>query len=146
MPLIIISHNAINLEKPAEQRLKIKENTKSKSNVKHDVVMQPKSIDKSPDSKDHRLTELDVVRKLKKKIIKDDKSMKQVFKRKKAKGPNTLSCKKSKKKKIKIKIKNNLLKFLFNLYSTIPIWKSSEQSFSVSLICSCNSIVFGFGF
>ena len=108
--------------------------------------MQPKSIDKSPDSKDHRLTELDVVRKLKKKIIKDDKSMKQVFKRKKAKGPNTLSCKKSKKKKIKIKIKNNLLKFLFNLYSTIPIWKSSEQSFSVSLICSCNSIVFGFGF
>jgi len=66
IPLIIISHNAINLEKPPEQKDQIK------------------------------LKDMEVLNKLKKKLLKEDKNLASIFKRKKAKGPNPLSCKKKK--------------------------------------------------
>ena len=94
--MIILSHNAINLEKPEEQKAQDMNNTQA--NVKQDVVALPSKS---------ALSEIDVVKKIKQKILKDDNSMKKIFKRKKAKGPNPLSCKKKIKKDPKANQKKN---------------------------------------
>ncbi len=83
IPLVVISHNAINLEKPSTQTLEYVE----KNTIKK---FQPKE------------NELEVVNKLKKEI-ENKKEVKRLHKHRKAKGPNPLSCKKPK-NKLKIKI------------------------------------------
>lgn len=71
----------------------------TQTNVKQDVVTLPSKS---------ALSEIDVVKKIKQKMLKDDSSMKKIFKRKKAKGPNPLSCKKKVKKDPKaMQNKNN---------------------------------------
>lgn len=100
VPLIIISHNAINLEKPNEPTTTVDKSTSKTSdvpnkNVKNDIIPTESSDSKSNASKG-KLSELDVIKKLKNQLLKQDSSMKQVFKKKKAKGPNPLSCKKKK--------------------------------------------------
>ncbi len=91
IPLIIISHNAINLEKPPEQKDQIKADLTA-ANVKHDIARRaPSQVAESGQLKD-----MEVLNKLKKKLLKEDKNLASVFKRKKAKGPNPLSCKKKK--------------------------------------------------
>ena len=78
--MIVISHNAINLEKPSAQTIRFVDQKTTKK-------LQPKE------------TELEVVNRLKKEIDKD-KEVKRLHKRRKVKGPNPLSCKKPKNKKI----------------------------------------------
>ena len=80
VPLIILSHNAINLEKPSN------ESVKSVSNVLEDKKVSTKQ------------TEMAVVKKLKEKLKKDHNPVKRIHQRRKAKGPNPLSCKKAKNK------------------------------------------------
>ena len=80
VPLIILSHSAINLEKP------------SANSFQH--VDKSTEVKLTPDEK-----ELEVIKKLKTKILTNDSNrVKRLHKRKKAKGPNPLSCKKSNKK------------------------------------------------
>ncbi len=95
IPLIIISHNAINLEKPAEQKEQIKADMVV-SNVKHDIAKRVKSQATIVGESGQLKGGMEVLQKLKQKLLKEDKSLKSVFKRKKAKGPNPLSCKKKK--------------------------------------------------
>ena len=81
VPLIILSHNAINLEKPSN------ESVKSVSSVLEDKQVSTKQ------------TEMAVVKKLKEKMKRDDiNTVKRIHQRRKAKGPNPLSCKKAKNK------------------------------------------------
>ena len=81
-PLMIISHNAINLESPSEKTLEsFKETLDSK------LAPKPR--------------EMEVIAKLKKKM-EINKEVKRIHKSRKAKGPNPLSCKKSKKNKLKL--------------------------------------------
>lgn len=80
MPLVIISHNAINLERPSTQTHAHVDQTNSKKT-------EPKE------------TELEVVKRLKKELNKT-KDVKRLHRRRTVKGPNPLSCKKSQKKKI----------------------------------------------
>ncbi|CAF0960797.1 unnamed protein product [Brachionus calyciflorus] len=78
VPLMLISHNAINLEKPSESSDKlVNQQTEGKLAVKD---------------------ELDVIKKMKQKLLENKPQVKRLHKKKKAKGPNPLSCKKSKKK------------------------------------------------
>ncbi len=77
-PLIILSHSAINLEKPSEKTMNtITENKLNKISTNK---------------------ELDLIKKLKDKITKEQNASKTIYKRRKAKGPNPLSCKKPKNK------------------------------------------------
>lgn len=98
VPLIIISHNAINLEKPNEPTAAVDKTTDATNkNVKNDIsVTAESSQSKVNAEKAGKLSEFDVIKKLKSQLLEEDSSMKQVFKRKRAKGPNPLSCKKKK--------------------------------------------------
>jgi hypothetical protein len=86
IPLIILARSAINIESPSIYTMKcLKE-----SNSKQDDL------------------QLKRIQTIKEKTIKPE-APKPVFKRKKAKGPNPLSCKKSNKKRI-IKTKDKISK------------------------------------
>ena len=78
---MIISYNAINLERPSYQTLNY-------VNQENNKKAQPKE------------TELEVVKKLKKELD-TSKQVKRLHKHRKAKGPNPLSCKKPHKKQNK---------------------------------------------
>ena len=80
IPLLIISHNSINLEKQSTASV-------NRSNQSTESKTIPKE------------TEIERIRKLKKKILKsDEKTLKRIHKKRKPKGPNPLSCKKKSKK------------------------------------------------
>ena len=83
VPLMIISHNAINLEKPSE-------NTDKVVNKQIESRMAPKK------------DEMEMIKKLKQQLL-DQKPVKRLHKKKKPKGPNPLSCKKKQKKSVKNK-------------------------------------------
>lgn len=76
-PLMIISHNAINLEKPSEK-------TNNLVNKKLESKLVPK------------YDEMKAIRELKKKLKEQKPQVKRVHRKKKAKHPNPLSCKKKK--------------------------------------------------
>lgn len=78
-PLMIISHNAINLEKPSEK-------TNNLVNKKLENKLAPK------------FDEMKTIRELKKKLKDQKPQVKRVHRKKKPKQPNPLSCKKKKKK------------------------------------------------
>lgn len=80
IPLLLISHNSINLEKPSDASM-------SHSNQTIMSKLVPKE------------NEMDKIKKLKNKIFNhDDKNLKRIHKKRKPKGPNPLSCKKKSKK------------------------------------------------
>ena len=91
IPLLIISHNAINLERPSAMTLKhVKDVSEQKIQPKED--------------------EIQVIKKLKAELD-TNKNLPRIHKKRKVKGPNPLSCLKSKKLKQKennSKTKNNL--------------------------------------
>ena len=88
MPLIVLSHSAINLESPSMTSTNfVDEKTEKKLNPKEDQI--------------------EMIKKLKEKLIDSKNPVKRIHKRKKAKGPNPLSCLKSKKNKNRNNIKNN---------------------------------------
>ena len=79
VPLLVISHKAINLEKPSNISVgQVVERTETK--------LQPKEFD------------LKVIEKLKEKMNLSQKREEKVYRRKKVKGPNPLSCLKKKRK------------------------------------------------
>lgn len=78
-PLMIISHNAINLEKPSNT-------SNSKADEKIQNKLKPNDL------------EIEKIKKLKQKLLDDKNGVKRIHRKRKAKGPNPLSCKKSKKK------------------------------------------------
>ena len=85
VPLLILSHSAINLEAP------------SISSVDH--VTQKTENKLKP-----RQNDLEAIQKLKAKLVESSaNAAKPLFKRRKAKGPNPLSCLKSKRLKQKHK-------------------------------------------
>ena len=76
--MLVLSHSAINLESPSNLTTNfVNEKTEKKLNPKEE--------------------QLNIIKKLKEKLV-DKNQIKRLFKRKKAKGPNPLSCLKSKKK------------------------------------------------
>lgn len=90
VPLIIISHNSINLEKPSNTNIeKVDESVSSKMMPKED--------------------ELTRIKRLKEKLeCEKQANSKPVFRKRKPKGPNPLSCKKTKKNnKNQVKRLNN---------------------------------------
>jgi len=76
VPLIVLSHNAINLEKPSYQTLDYVNKITNKK-------FEPKE------------NEIEIVKKLKNELVKN-KEVKRLHKKRRAKGPNPLSCKKPK--------------------------------------------------
>ncbi|RNA09905.1 rRNA-processing UTP23 -like protein [Brachionus plicatilis] len=77
-PLMIISHNAINLEKPSEK-------TDDLVNKRLEGKLAP------------NLDQMKVIKQLKKKLNEQKPQVKRIQKKRKAKEPNPLSCKKKKK-------------------------------------------------
>jgi len=86
------------LEKPNEPVLNHAPGTEP--TAKNDVAKEG-SVVKS------KLSEFDVIKKLKNQLLKEDSSLRQVFKKKKAKAPNPLSCKKKKTKENTNNTNNN---------------------------------------
>ena len=84
VPLLLISHNAINLESPSEKTV--------------ETFQQA--------VKDKLESDIQVIKNIKNEIEKN-KEVKRIHKRRKPKGPNPLSCKKSKKKTTNKSIVNN---------------------------------------
>ncbi len=78
--MIVLSHSAINLESPSITSSNfVNEKTERKLNPKEDQI--------------------EMIKKLKEKLIDSKNPVKRIHKHKKAKGPNPLSCLKSKKNK-----------------------------------------------
>jgi len=79
IPLLIISYNAINLEKPSAMTMKhVKDVSEQKINPKDNEIQVIKKLK----------AEMDI-----------NKNLPHIHKKRKAKGPNPLSCLKSKKLK-----------------------------------------------